>query len=119
MKCPKCGMDMTKRRIEGMEIDNCPKCGGIWCDLGEYDPLLGAKSLEGLKKGSPDKYHDSLKMTCPQCKPGSMVKLDTGVKGVHIDKCTTCCGVWLDGGELEKMREAGQGLKGILASIFG
>lgn len=33
-------------------------------------------------------------------------------KGVHIDTCSICCGQWLDGGELEKLKK-----KGLLKSV--
>ncbi len=41
MKCPTCpdaNLLMTNR--QGVEIDYCPACGGIWLDRGELDKLL-------------------------------------------------------------------------------
>ena len=46
MKCPTCPdsiLAMTTR--QGIEIDYCPTCRGVWLDRGELDKLidLGAK----------------------------------------------------------------------------
>lgn len=41
MKCPVCpdtNLLMTER--QGVEIDYCPQCRGIWLDRGELDKLL-------------------------------------------------------------------------------
>ncbi len=41
MKCPHCTdstLVMTER--QGVEIDYCPSCRGIWLDRGELDKLL-------------------------------------------------------------------------------
>jgi Zn-finger nucleic acid-binding protein len=41
MKCPSCPdttLVMTDR--QGVEIDYCPSCRGIWLDRGELDKLL-------------------------------------------------------------------------------
>ncbi|NBX22278.1 MAG: hypothetical protein EBR58_13320, partial [Betaproteobacteria bacterium] len=41
MKCPHCTdstLVMTER--QGVEIDYCPTCRGIWLDRGELDKLL-------------------------------------------------------------------------------
>jgi Zn-finger nucleic acid-binding protein len=41
MKCPNCPdstLVMTDR--QGVEIDYCPSCRGIWLDRGELDKLL-------------------------------------------------------------------------------
>ncbi len=41
MKCPTCtasSLVMTER--QGVEIDYCPACRGIWLDRGELDKLL-------------------------------------------------------------------------------
>lgn len=41
MKCPVCGTPellMTER--QGVEIDYCPSCRGVWLDRGELDKLI-------------------------------------------------------------------------------
>ena len=41
MKCPHCSdtlLVMTER--QGIEIDYCPQCRGVWLDRGELDKLI-------------------------------------------------------------------------------
>lgn len=41
MKCPNCketSLVMTDR--QGIEIDYCPECRGVWLDRGELDKLI-------------------------------------------------------------------------------
>jgi len=40
MKCPKCGMDLVEMSFQGISIDKCSACEGIWLDPGELDSLL-------------------------------------------------------------------------------
>ena len=41
MKCPNCpGETLVMADRQGVEIDYCPKCRGVWLDRGELDKLL-------------------------------------------------------------------------------
>lgn len=40
LKCPKCGHDMASIRIEGVEVDRCGTCEGIFLDKGELEAVL-------------------------------------------------------------------------------
>ncbi len=40
MKCPVCAVDLLMNERQGIEIDYCPKCRGIWLDRGELDKIL-------------------------------------------------------------------------------
>lgn len=40
MKCPKCGYDLFTSEWQGIQIDQCPNCQGIWFDAGEAESLL-------------------------------------------------------------------------------
>ena len=46
MKCPVCpesNLLMTER--QGVEIDYCPQCRGVWLDRGELDKLIERASV--------------------------------------------------------------------------
>ena len=46
MKCPVCDVDLLLAERQGVEIDYCPKCRGVWLDRGELDNLIErSKSL--------------------------------------------------------------------------
>jgi uncharacterized protein len=40
MKCPVCDVDLTMADRQGIEIDYCPQCRGIWLDRGELDKVI-------------------------------------------------------------------------------
>jgi hypothetical protein len=41
MKCPVCtDVDLAMTDRQGIEIDYCPRCRGIWLDRGELDRLI-------------------------------------------------------------------------------
>jgi Zn-finger nucleic acid-binding protein len=41
MKCPVCKEpDLVMADRQGVEIDYCPKCRGVWLDRGELDKII-------------------------------------------------------------------------------
>lgn len=41
MKCPICtGVDLKIAERQGIEIDYCPECRGVWLDRGELDKII-------------------------------------------------------------------------------
>ena len=40
MKCPKCGADLTTADYQGIHVERCPECHGVWFDAGEAESLL-------------------------------------------------------------------------------
>ena len=45
MQCPICQVDLKMAERQGVEIDYCPKCRGVWLDRGELDKII-EKSTE-------------------------------------------------------------------------
>jgi Zn-finger nucleic acid-binding protein len=40
MDCPIDGTQLSMSERQGIEIDYCPKCRGVWLDRGELDKLI-------------------------------------------------------------------------------
>lgn len=40
MKCPKCGHDMKEETLEGVVVDRCTFCEGLYLDAGELDQVI-------------------------------------------------------------------------------
>src|SRR5690242_10411821 len=40
MDCPVCRVDLLMTNRDGVEIDYCPKCRGVWLDRGELDKIV-------------------------------------------------------------------------------
>jgi uncharacterized protein len=52
MLCPVCKTQLTMSERQGIEIDYCPNCRGVWLDRGELDKLIersGASSYPKTK----------------------------------------------------------------------
>lgn len=61
---------------------------------------LHEKLIEEEKAKEKAKVQAACYMRCPKC-GGHLETI--AFKGVEIDRCTSCSGVWLDEGELEKL----------------
>jgi len=113
LDCPKCWVAMDKEELEvlgpNVVIDVCPKCGGIWLDHGELKKLLKDRKLSDYLTEHIGTQSKS-QLVCPRC--GWLMDIETA-EDVDVDVCLNCGGVWLDYGELEKLREISQvGFKG-------
>ena len=40
MPCPVCRTGLTMSERQGIEIDYCPNCRGVWLDRGELDKII-------------------------------------------------------------------------------
>jgi uncharacterized protein len=57
MKCPNCEELPVMAERQGIEIDYCPKCRGVWLDKGELD-----KIIEKSDSGDSRKYSNENKL---------------------------------------------------------
>jgi Zn-finger nucleic acid-binding protein len=60
MKCPRCQVDLVISDRQGVEIDFCPQCRGVWLDRGELDKITerAARFVDG-RADDDDRYRDS------------------------------------------------------------
>lgn len=110
MKCPICARDLAAASREGIEVDECPGCGGAWF---QREELRRAKDSadEDLRWLDFDPFSDdesfavgSGERACPECS-GPMESRTYMSSGVVIEACSQDHGVWLDSGEFEKIVE--------------
>ena len=59
MKCPVDGTELLMTERQGVEIDYCPKCRGVWLDRGELDKII-EKATPAVELDDPDPYVASL-----------------------------------------------------------
>ena len=45
MKCPVCNVDLLITERQGVEIDYCPQCRGVWLDRGELDKIIDRAAI--------------------------------------------------------------------------
>ena len=47
MECPVCKTErLSMMERQGIEIDFCPKCRGVWLDRGELDKIVERSAME-------------------------------------------------------------------------
>ncbi len=103
MKCPRCRSDLIVVEAEGVELDWCPACSGIWFDAGEIEVLLARD--EPVKKlfGLPPEGQEEKDRSCPRCRRHlTKVSLESTV----LDVCPDDHGIWFDAGELKALAAA-------------
>jgi uncharacterized protein len=61
MKCPVCSsVDLLMSNRQGVEIDYCPNCRGVWLDRGELDKIIERE------QGGSVRYQGEPPRTAPQ-----------------------------------------------------
>jgi len=109
LKCPACGSLLIVVEYEGIELDHCPECSGVWFDSGELELLLEAMQFEtdilSLQSilTSPEASSVERKRGCPICGK-KMRKATIGHRPeVLIDACERGDGLWFDRGEVGQL----------------
>ncbi len=46
MPCPVCKVPLVMSERQGVEIDYCPQCRGVWLDRGELDKIIERGAAE-------------------------------------------------------------------------
>ncbi len=112
MDCPVCKQSaMITLELNGVEIDYCTQCEGIWLDAGELEELLGDvnKSKELINSFKIDSGNAEAARKCPICyKKMQKIIIGSAEPKLFIDKCVKGDGLWFDKGELHDIVEKAQ-----------
>ena len=54
MRCPKCSHPMERVDFQGVEVDRCTVCKGLWFDALEHELLKKMEGSEEIDSGDPD-----------------------------------------------------------------
>jgi Zn-finger nucleic acid-binding protein len=127
MKCPGCNAIMVVIELNGVEIDHCFGCGGVWFDSGELNKLLGNDQpveADMLKKLEKTEEPQRREIKCPICRHKLVQVIWPTIKSeVIIDQCFQGHGLWFDRGELMDIIQFGfsgihSNLVDLLKNIF-
>jgi len=113
--CPVDGFTLAIETYEGVEIDRCPHCKGVWLDAGElqaietnqdsdfrdipgttFDQVAAAVGMAKAAEEAPRK--------CPTCESELYKKEYAFSSQIMIDSCPKGHGIWLDAGELSRLQ---------------
>jgi Zn-finger nucleic acid-binding protein len=53
MSCPVCRVALVMSERQGIEIDYCPQCRGVWLDRGELDKIIERSTGEARPAAVP------------------------------------------------------------------
>ena len=111
MKCVHDQSAMNSKSIDSFVIEECQSCKGIWFEKGELrktkderNPNLNWLDFDVFHP-STDQEISETKLKCPQDQ-SQLFAVNYGNTQVEIDVCPKCEGIWLDGGELNKIINA-------------
>ncbi len=108
--CPRCHISLIHYAYRKRDLDMCPQCGGVWLDRGEFKDLTRESDVY-QSQSAPKEYvrgpvRDPVQYApCVRCGRLMNRKNFAKISGVIIDECKSH-GVWLDGGELERIRKS-------------
>ncbi len=126
MSCPRCQVLLCEVTSAGVVADACGTCRGVWLDRGELEEMVArvdrpqharrnATQYAGTKAGVTTQTEGRTSRTgqtdflrCPRC--GDLLR-ETQHDGVRVDECRRCRGMWLDDGELERIKAHLRGLR--------
>lgn len=58
MKCPVCAnTNLTMSERQGIEIDYCPDCRGVWLDRGELDKIIERSATQAPQQPQTSHQH--------------------------------------------------------------
>jgi Zn-finger nucleic acid-binding protein len=109
LRCPRDKTMLHEIKAGDAWIDRCPKCTGAFFDQGELFAALGTTS-DPSYWDRPETGGVTRTGGVPCCRCESdMVLQDVAYGGekVEIDRCGHCGGLWLDGGEADKIMRIG------------
>lgn len=105
----------SQTMYEGVEIDICSICGGVWLDTGELTTIIETrerswpesviKKVLAASGGSDISAEErSRELSCPKCNKILPPINYQGNSGIIVNTCENGHGLWLDAGELPKIQ---------------
>jgi len=119
MNCPKCRAAMEVVAFEGIEVDRCTMCKGIWFDVLEKEHLGELRGSEAIDVGErPADAGTPHRILCPVCKSTMISMSVVGHPDLKYESCTVCFGAFFDAGEFREFK-GGHNLSRFLKGLVG
>jgi len=110
MNCPRCDSSTAVLDHEGVEVNECRQCGGMFLHRGELnkiaEPTHGDLEYSTVHDESFQHEDRFGPIVCPDCSGDTMKKVEFNIHtGIVLDFCPACSGFWLDGKELGRIND--------------
>lgn len=116
MNCPRCSTPLHEvtpgPELPSVHGQGCAHCHGVWLEARDVERLGQTVEVRWIEvRHLPPDAIQEAPLTCPRCEPEQPLSKSGSARDrrVVLDVCSACHGVWLDGGELEAIREMGVG----------
>ncbi|MDA1314538.1 MAG: zf-TFIIB domain-containing protein [Acidobacteria bacterium] len=104
--CPVCRIPLVGFELEGIELDRCIDCRGVWLDPGELEAIgeaagVSPGGLTAALRAAVGKKHRERK--CPRCERRLKTVRIGPRESIEIERCPRGDGLWFDHGEMEML----------------
>ena len=108
MKCPKCESQFETITYQGIEIERCLGCQGLWFDMLEKEDLEQIEGSETIDIGDAHfgaQYSRKQDIHCPHCSVEMLPMVDKNQFQIKYESCPICYGTFFDAGEFRDLKE--------------
>lgn len=98
---------MGSVRFDGIEVDRCTGCGGLWFDRLEEQKLKAKKGSEVIDTGDAKvgrSHNDQRNVRCPRCSVKMVRMVDAAQPHIWYEGCAVCGGTYFDAGEFRDFK---------------
>lgn len=128
-KCPHCQTVMNREIYEGLELDRCEACAGVWVT----QPYFGLIVRRKIERFTPEVIAQARRMVsahnvpdvesarllfCPECGEKLATFLYNYNSGIVLSRCYRGHGLYLDHGELEVVQAHAELLDAAMDGLF-
>jgi uncharacterized protein len=106
LKCPKCGHGMEEVVHDGVVIDRCTYCKGLWFDADEAHRLKSLPDSHLVDIGDPKLgwvWDSRAEIHCPRCGKPMQESSDPKQKHIWYEMCPEH-GIFMDAGEFRDFK---------------
>ena len=107
--CPNCDVALSRLSFQGLSLEVCPDCTGVWLDAGELSALADCtpEQLRQVQNDSAAKrqgvsalWNANPSLMCPKCSVSLAAPDLVYGADVPLDACLHCNGVWVGAGNM-------------------
>ena len=103
MRCPTCDVQLDCLRVGELELDECPRCLGLWFDQGELHTVLTSRmALEPRPRSTaaalsrePELFTTSPERRLGPCCRCEGLLMEQGAQQPSLAACARCGGFWV------------------------